>query len=34
MRETFSRSKDSMMLMKELPFTIMRYLDDMYEQYI
>lgn len=34
MRESFGRSKDSIMFMKELPFAIMRYLDDMSEQYL
>lgn len=34
MRESFGRSKDSIIFMKELPFAIMRYLDDMSEQYL
>ncbi len=33
MREIFGRSKDSIMLMKELPYSLMRYLDEMSEQY-
>lgn len=33
MREIFGRSKDSRMLMKELSYSLMRYLDDMLEQY-
>lgn len=33
MREIFSRSKDSRILMKELPYSLMRYLDEISEQY-
>lgn len=33
MRDTYGRNKDSMMLLKELPYSLMRYLDDLTEQY-
>lgn len=33
MRDVFSRNKESMMLMKEMPYILSRYLDDMLEQY-
>ncbi len=33
MREIFSRSKESIMLMKEMPYVLSRYLDEMIEQY-
>lgn len=33
MREIFSRSKEGMILMKEMPYILYRYLDEMVEQY-
>lgn len=33
MREIFSRSKESVLLMKEMPYVLSRYLDEMMEQY-
>lgn len=33
MREIFSRSRESRMLMKEMPYILTRYMDDMLEQY-
>lgn len=33
MREIFSRNKESVMLMKEMPYVLSRYLDDMLDQY-
>lgn len=33
MRDVFSRNKESMMLMKDMPYFLSRYLDDMLEQY-
>lgn len=33
MREIFSRNKDSIMLMKEMPYILSRYMDEMLEQY-
>lgn len=33
MRDTYGRNKDSMMLLKELPFSLMNYLDEMTEQF-
>ena len=34
MREIFGRSKGGFMLMKELPYVLMKYMDDMSERYI
>ena len=34
MRDGFMKSKKSMMIIKELPFVLSRYLDELYEQYI
>lgn len=33
MRDIFGRTKDSIMFMKELPYSLMRYLDEISEQY-
>lgn len=33
MREIYSRNKNTMMLVKELPYALFRYLDDMFEKY-
>lgn len=33
MRDIFGRNKDSIMFMKELPYSLMRYLDEISEQY-
>lgn len=33
MREVFGRSKGGMMLMKELPYVLMKYMDDMADKY-
>ncbi len=33
MRDVFSRNKESMMLLKEMPYILSRYLDDVFEQY-
>lgn len=33
MRDVFNRNKESMMLMKDMPYILSRYLDDMLEQY-
>ncbi len=34
MRDVFDYNKDTMMLLKEMPYILMRYLDDLSEQYI
>lgn len=34
MREIYGRNRDSMMLIKEMPYVLMKYLDDMSEIYI
>ena len=34
MREVFGRTKDGLMLMKELPYALMSYLDEMSDQYV
>lgn len=34
MRDMFDRNKDTMILLKEMPYILMRYLDDLTEQYI
>lgn len=34
MRDVFERNKDTMMLLKEMPYILMRYLDDLSEHYI
>ena len=34
MRETFANNRNSVMFMKELPYELMRYLDDFSEKYL
>lgn len=34
MRDMFDRNKDTMILLKEMPYFLMRYLDDLTEQYV
>lgn len=34
MRDIFNRNKDAMMLLKEMPYILFRYLDELYEQYV